>query len=388
MYKLLLFTFIVLIPFTKVNSQNYTGFTKTTSGLMYKISKQGKGLNAKPGDRLWVHYIGTLSDSSVFASTMQTGETDIYLGHGQLIKGWEEGLQLIAQGGAITLIVPPHLAYGSKGNNIVPPNDTLTFNIAILQIDKGFNIKPFNTNNKPVLKTKNKLKYIVVEQGTGKNAMPGDNVYVNYTAYHSDTIIFDSSIKKGKPARITVGTGQVIKGWDLALQLMNTGSKYRVIIPPNLAYGKKGIENRVPPKSQIILDIEVVEILTPPKITKCDASGNDTITLDNGIKYIIFNAGNGNNIKPNSIVTVHYSGFFTNGKLFDSSVARNEPIKFPVGVNAVIEGWDITIQLMKPGAKYQLHVPAKLAYGSNGNPPIIPPNTNLIFDIEIIDVIE
>jgi len=74
--------------------------------------------------------------------------------------------------------------------------------------------------------------------------------------------------------------------------------------------------------------------------------------------------------------------------LFDSSVKRLEPIRFPVGVGSVIDGWDEGLQLMRKGSKFQLLIPSYLGYGSEGAPPQIPADTDLIFDIEVLDVIQ
>ncbi len=391
MSKILILFCLLLACVNFSNAQNYIeepDFTTTESGLKYKITKQGKGEFPKSGDRVWVHYVGRLTNDSVFENTMETGTRDFYLGQGHLIKAWEEGLTLVKQGGAIVMIVPPELAYGNLEYKGVKPNSTLIYEVSLVQIDRGESIKPYEIKGLQINKSKSKFKYYVVEKGNGELLKKGDNAYVHYTGFLSDGSIFDSSHKKGKAVRITVGGGQVFKGWDLGLQLMAEGSKYRFVFPAKLAYGKKGFKNIVPPHETITMDVEIVKITPEIPVVKWDASASDTLETDSGLKYIVFNSGAGEFISNEEVVEVHYSGYFLNGELFDSSVKREEPIKFPIGAGVVIDGWDEGLKLMKKGAKFQFIIPAHLAYGEEGAPPQIPSNATIIFDIEVISIMK
>ncbi|MBI3519926.1 MAG: peptidylprolyl isomerase [Bacteroidetes bacterium] len=107
-------------------------------------------------------------------------------------------------------------------------------------------------------------------------------------------------------------------------------------------------------------------------------------TTPSGLRYIIEKEGEGVAPTATSQVTVHYTGYLLNGNKFDSSVDRGQPAVF--GLNQVIPGWTEGLQLLKPGGKAKLIIPANLGYGANGYPPVIPPNSWLVFDVELIKV--
>jgi len=107
-------------------------------------------------------------------------------------------------------------------------------------------------------------------------------------------------------------------------------------------------------------------------------------SLPSGLQYKVLRAGSGRAPKAADTVTVHYRGTFINGTEFDSSITRGQPQTFKV--DGVIPGWTEALQLMKEGDKWQIFIPANLAYGEKGAPPRIPPNSALIFEVELISV--
>ena len=364
------------------------GFTTAKSGLQYRIDNPGNSRHPQKGWRVWLEYTGRLDDGTVFGSTDETGNIDIWLGQGQVIKGWEEALPMIGEGGRISLVVPPHLGYGDIDTYEVPRNSTLHFEIKMIQADSFPAIAPFPTKGLKAQKLAGGIRRYTIDPGNGGPARPGDNIYVHYTGWLPDGTIYTSTRNTGDPRRFTAGAGETFEGMDTALLTMAEGARCRFVIPYRLAFGEEGYGNRIPPKANITLDIEMVRISREIKVEKWNAAGRDTLSTASGLRYIVFEPGNGPLIQNRSIVTAHYSVYLPDGKLIDSSVKREQPIRYPVGAGLIIDGWEEASLLMRNGSRFQLIVPARLAYGNEGQPPLIPANSDLIFDVEVLDVIE
>jgi FKBP-type peptidyl-prolyl cis-trans isomerase len=118
-----------------------------------------------------------------------------------------------------------------------------------------------------------------------------------------------------------------------------------------------------------------------------DIKTTDTITTESGLKYLVVKKSNNpTKAEKGMMVDVHYTGFLTDGKVFDSSIERGNPISFELGTGSVIKGWDEGIALMNIGDKYRLIIPADLGYGANGAGSDIPPHATLLFDVELVNV--
>jgi peptidylprolyl isomerase len=223
-------------------------------------------------------------------------------------------------------------------------------------------------------KTASGLASKVLQPGTGKEKPAlEDSVKVHYTGWTTDGRKFDSSVG-GEPAQLPLNA--VIKGWGEGLQLMVVGEKRRFWIPQNLAYDPP---QPGAPAGMLVFDVELLGINKPPKAPEDVAGPPKTAKkTKSGLAYRVLQKGKGKE-RPaaTSTVEVHYSGWTTDGKMFDSSVARGQPASFQL--NGVIKGWTEGVQLMTVGEKTRFWIPADLAYGENGRVPGM-----LVFDIELL----
>ena len=131
-------------------------------------------------------------------------------------------------------------------------------------IKAGKDFMTQNANNKSVYTTKSGLQYQRLQAGNGDKPKPGDHVIVHYTGTLIDGTKFDSSVDRKQPFEFDLGRGQVIAGWDEGIQLMEKGSKYRLVLPYNLGYGEREV-GAIPAGSTLIFDVELIDFITPGK---------------------------------------------------------------------------------------------------------------------------
>ena len=238
-------------------------------------------------------------------------------------------------------------------------------------------------------KTASGLATRVLVPGTGKDHPgPEDQVEVSYSGWTASGRMFDSSVVRGEP--IKLGVNQVIPGWTEGLQLMVVGEKRRFWIPADLAYGQHPREQGAP-AGQLTFDVELLALTPAPKpppipkdVKKPPATAKKTRS---GLAYRVLKKGPGKGPSPKttSRVSADYTGWTTDGKMFDSSITRGEPIK--VKLDQVIKGWTEGLQLMKVGDSYRFWIPAPLAYGVAPTSPAMPAGM-LVFDVELLSVDE
>ena len=260
-----------------------------------------------------------------------------------------------------------------------------------------------NAKKDGVTVTESGLQYEILVEGTGPIPTAEDYAEVHYAGQLLDGSEFDSSYKRGEPATFPVGG--LIPGWVEALQLMPTGSKWRLTIPSEIAYGDREA-GPIPANSVLIFEMELLSIksaeeaeadqraqaekwiaeFTEKQVSFLEenAKADGVVTTDSGLQYKIITEGTGAKpTGPSTEVTVHYAGQLIDGNEFDSSYKRGEPATF--GLNQVISGWTEGLQLMNEGAKYTFFIPGNLGYGPNGS-RTIPPNATLVFDVELISI--
>jgi len=223
----------------------------------------------------------------------------------------------------------------------------------------------------------------VLTAGTGtQHPDAWDKVTVHYSGWTTDGKLFDSSRKRGQAA--TFPLNRVIPGWTEGVQLMVVGEQRRLWIPVELAY------NNMPgrPAGMLVFDVELLGIEDqtkppepPPAPADVAAPPADAEKTASGLASKVLKPGTGTeHPTKSSTVTVHYSGWTTDGKMFDSSVVRGQPATFPL--NRVIPGWTEGLQLMVVGEQRRLWIPEALAYkGTQGAPQGM-----LVFDVELLSI--
>jgi peptidylprolyl isomerase len=224
----------------------------------------------------------------------------------------------------------------------------------------------------------------VITRGTG-TVHPNfrSTVTVNYTGWTADGRQFDSSASQGGPARFPLTS--VIPGWTEGVQLMVQGEKRRFWIPGKLAYGDAPAPGT--PAGTLTFDIELVSFTTPgpppPVPADVAAPPADAAKTASGLASKVLKAGTGTeHPTPTQKVTVHYSGWTTDGQMFDSSITRGEPATF--AVTSVIPGFAEAVQLMVVGESRRFWIPGNLAYDNNSRPGA--PKGMLVFDIELLEI--
>ena len=253
-------------------------------------------------------------------------------------------------GGKRKITLAPSAGYGEKdtnvGTKVIPANSDLVFEVELVDM-------------------------MIVEDlkvGEGAECKPGTAVVAHYKGtLKSDGKEFDSSYSRGQPAPFPLAN--VIRGWTEGVPGMKVGGKRKLTIPYQFAYGEKGRAPKIPAKSDLVFEIELVATIETIDLKVGD--GAEVPAIQRG--------------RPAPTVKVHYAGTLKEGgKEFDSSYKRNEPIEFSLA--EVIQGWTYGIPGMKVGGKRKLIIPWQFAYGEQGSPPDIGQKADLVFEVELLGV--
>jgi len=256
------------------------------------------------------------------------------------------------------------------------------------------------SNDSEVITTESGIKYFDEIVGEGKDAELGDLLSIHFKGW----VIVDStnlfsdwtndstrlpymigdSYRQGQVIKFVLGEGAFIRGTDEGIVGMKPNGKRMIVVPSELAYGEKGI-GPVPPNADLKVFIELLDVKDPVVAEMWDVDKSKIKTSESGLKYVIIKEGEGDFATDGNVVKVHYSGYLEDSTKFDSSVERDEPFSFVIGNKQVIAGWDEGIKLLKTGGKARFVIPPSLGYGdiTAGK---IPPNSTLVFDVELLEV--
>lgn len=224
-----------------------------------------------------------------------------------------------------------------------------------------------------VQRTDSGLLYRVIEQGEGDSPAEDLFSFVRYDGSSVDSeIVFSSNDELDifLPEEMTT-----FRGLAEGIQLMSVGALYEFVIPSNLATG----DGRI-----FTFNVELDSFLMDPdEFLSQNAQNEGIIETGSGLQYRIVTEGQGETPQESDVVSVNYTGSYTNGFVFDQS--QDGPVQF--SVSAVIPGFREALQLMAPGSVYEIFVPADIGYGTN-SPQGILPGAVLVFEIELVEIVE
>ena len=229
------------------------------------------------------------------------------------------------------------------------------------------------------------LYFLEDSAGTGEYPVFGDTVVIGFEGRLLDGTLLASSSVNGEPADFVLWDWQsgIIPGLFEAVSYMKPGGIATAIIPSALAFGGN-YNDVIKPYSTLVYDLELLEVMPGIPVEPYSTEGLSSTTTSSGLEYYVIEATDSTKVPGGAIVSVHYTGYLYNGNIFDSSVKRGRTSEFTVGTGSLITGFDEGLQLMRVGEKYRFIIPPELAYGSNGSFPVIPPDEELTFDVELI----
>jgi len=260
----------------------------TNSGLYFIETVAGKGVKIDTACWVSVHFKVSLINGKQLFSSYDRGEP-VSFEYGKRFDtpGVEEAIGMMKKGGKANAIVPSKIAFGETGRGgVVPPFSTMVYDVEIVNVqtkaehdktladdkkkadeqlkknktDETANLNKYlkekNITAKP---TASGIYYIEKVKGTGTKAVAGKTVKVHYTGTLLNGTKFDSSRDRNQPFEFALGQGQVIKGWDEGVALMNVGGKAMLIIPSNMGYGDRNM-GTIPPYSTLVFDVELIDV--------------------------------------------------------------------------------------------------------------------------------
>lgn len=359
------------------------GATKTASGLVYKkITTNDAAPAPKRNDTVMVNYTGWRPATGETFFTNHSRGQPMPLNLANTAPGFVEAMQLLKKGEKAMLWVPANIGY--KGEPSGTP-EALVYEVEVVDIHPAPAI-PSDVATPPAqaATTKSGVRYVVIRPGTGTAKVRSfDKVTYRFTGWDAEGRMYETTEMKDRP--ITMAPYQLPAALDEVLTTMTSGQRVRFwTTAEKLAPNGKPAPGM--PQGPVCGELEIIStekgIEPPAAPADVGKPPGDAKKSAKGVFYKVLKAGKGGpKPKPSDTVRVNYTGWTTDGRMFDSSVLRNQPAEF--SLQAVVAGWTEGIPLMAVGDKFRFWIPEELAYkGAPGRPQGM-----LVFDVELLDIV-
>jgi FKBP-type peptidyl-prolyl cis-trans isomerase len=355
----------------------------TDSGLKYSVLEKGKeGASPRLGDKVLVHYTGWNADGRAFETTRsQPKPTEFVVG--DVIEGFNEALLAMTPGARWKIVIPPQLGWGAIGNPPrIKPNATLVYELELISFERGPELPPFHPGDPAKQKhSESGLVWEPIVEGSGPAPKPGDFLEIRFAYWNEKGRLLGCTEKIGAPLRGRANDFQM-RLLQLAPQFLKVGDRLRFQAPAELCVGLPfGLSPTLPKDSTTIWEIELTQIFATFELPD-PATSKKT---ESGIVWQSIKEGDGPAAAAGDQVQVHYIGWLTDGTVFDTTYFKGRPATYSLKPPGLMAGWIEAVPLMKEGGIARFLIPPQLAYAEKQNGKI-PPNSTLLFQIELLKV--
>ncbi len=403
----------------------YPGFKYAEPGIYYQFHHQSEtGIRPDTGDMLTLSLRWYSEDTTIYFDTHDLpGEFSIIMEDPRTSMDLFTCLKMMRLGDSATFILPPDSLLGYE---------LLEDTASIILLDvKILNIVPREEHQATLEKERQENKdreRSEVEKFLEEHNIRSKTTSSGIHIFNHEKKPANPPVEAGKVVMLTF-KGRLLNGdvfqetspefayvvgesphypidWDEGLLEMRKGEKATMLLPFDLALGSEGAEGLIPPYSPIIMEVWINDVISKQEYQQMQLSqGRDSrqnaeremkeylrkheITQEptaSGLVYITQKAGTGPYPQPGETVQVHYTGYMLNGEVFDSSHNRGVPLEVVIGQGGLIQGWLEALPMMRQGEKAKVIIPWQLAYGRSGKGNI-PPFANLVFEMELINII-
>lgn len=428
------FSLIVFAVFCLFLSSCNKDFKRTENGALMKFYSVNND-NEMPqiGDLVIIDVTQKLSDSVLFSSKDSDVPFEMIIEEPSFVGDIMSALLSMHLNDHASLIFPVDSLFISMGEELPPfiePGTITEMDITLREIVRKDVLEEeirqelesrklweesvlepyFNDDNYEV--TEDSLVIININKGKGRFAKAGDimKVFFTFQTLEGDTLL---DFTTGKPYELVFGDMALGQGFYEGLSLVTKGGDAEFIIPSSLAWGEEGFQGTILPYTPFKFDLKVVDIMTsdeyeaeqkliqeqkeaanakrlleePKKIAEYIESHNIKVEpTASGLYYIETEAGTGDSVKTDDLVSVHYTIYNIDDKLIESSLDYGQPIPFIYGGNQMIPGIEEAVGYMKVGGKAKIVVPSQLGFGDIEIDENLPANSALVIDLELVDL--